>query len=39
MYRDINDLQKKAVTKYELQGMMDSTEANLEAIMIVRWMV
>ena len=33
MHRDINDLQKKAVTKYELQGMMDSTEANLEAIM------
>jgi hypothetical protein len=31
--RDINDLQKKTVTKYELQGMMDSTEAKLEAIM------
>jgi hypothetical protein len=27
--RDINDLQKKAVTKDELQGMMDSTEAKL----------
>ena len=35
MCRDINDLQKKKVTKYELQGMMDSTEAKLEA----RWMV
>ena len=33
MYRDINDLQKKIVTKDELQGMMDSTEAKLEAIM------
>jgi hypothetical protein len=33
MHRDINDLQKKAVTKDELQGMMDSTEAKLEAIM------
>jgi hypothetical protein len=33
MHRDINDLQKKAVTKYELQGMMDSTEAKLEEIM------
>ena len=33
MCRDINDLQKKIVTKYELQGMMDSTEAKLEAIM------
>jgi hypothetical protein len=32
MCRDINDLQKKTVTKYELQGMMDSTEAKLEAI-------
>jgi hypothetical protein len=33
MRGDINDLQKKAVKKYELQGMMDSTEAKLEAIM------
>jgi hypothetical protein len=33
MCKDINDLQKKTVTKYELQGMMDSTEARLEAIM------
>ena len=33
MYRYINYLQKKTVTKYELQGMMDSTEAKLEAIM------
>jgi hypothetical protein len=32
MSRDINDLKKKPVTKYELQGMMDSTEAKLEAI-------
>jgi hypothetical protein len=33
MHRDINDLQKKTITKDELQGMMDSTEANLQAIM------
>jgi tRNA C32,U32 (ribose-2'-O)-methylase TrmJ len=33
MHRDIDDLQKKAVTKDELQGMMDSTEVKLEAIM------
>jgi hypothetical protein len=33
MHRDINDLQKKAVTKDELQGMTDSTEAKLETIM------
>jgi hypothetical protein len=33
MRRDKNDLQKKAVTKDELQGMMDSIEAKLEAIM------
>jgi hypothetical protein len=33
MHRDINDLQKKTVTKYELQRMMDSIEAKLEAIM------
>jgi hypothetical protein len=32
MCRDINDLQKNTVTKDELQGMMDSTEAKLEAI-------
>jgi arsenate reductase-like glutaredoxin family protein len=30
---DINDLQKKTITKDELQGMMDSTEAMLEEIM------
>ena len=30
--RDINDLQKKLVTKDELQEMMDSTEAKFEAI-------
>jgi hypothetical protein len=33
MCRDINELQKKIVTKDELQGMMDSTEAKLESIM------
>ena len=33
MRRDINELQKKTVTKDEVQGMMDSTEAKLEAIM------
>jgi uncharacterized protein YlaN (UPF0358 family) len=33
MCRDINYLQKKTVTKDDLQGMMDSTEAKLEAIM------
>jgi hypothetical protein len=33
MRRDINDIQKKAVKKYELQGMMDSTKAKLESIM------
>jgi hypothetical protein len=32
MRRDINDLQKKTVTKDELQEMMDSTEAKFEAI-------
>jgi hypothetical protein len=32
MHRDINDSQKNTVTKDELQEMMDSTEANLEAI-------
>jgi hypothetical protein len=33
MCRDINDLKKKTVTKDELQGMIDSIEAKLEAIM------
>jgi hypothetical protein len=33
MRRDVNELQKKTMTKDELQGMMDSTEAKLEAIM------
>jgi uncharacterized protein YlaN (UPF0358 family) len=33
MRRDINELQKKIVTKDELQGMMDSIEAKLEEIM------
>jgi hypothetical protein len=33
MCRDINDLQKKTLTKDGLQGMMDSTKAKLEAIM------
>ena len=32
MCRDINDLQQKIVTKYELQEMMDSVEAKFEAI-------
>jgi hypothetical protein len=32
MCRDIADLQKKTITKYELQEMMDSTKAKLEAI-------
>ena len=32
MRRDINDLQKKTITKYELQEMMDSIEAKFEAI-------
>jgi hypothetical protein len=32
MCRDINHLQKNTVTKDELQEMMDSTEAKLEAI-------
>jgi hypothetical protein len=36
MRMDINDLQNKIVPKYELQGMMDSTEAKLEAIMDTR---
>jgi hypothetical protein len=33
MHKDIDDLQKKAVTKYELQKMMDLTEAKLEVMM------
>ena len=33
MRKDINDLQKKRVTKDELQGMMDSTKAKLKEIM------
>ena len=33
MRRDINDLQNKEVTKYQLQGMMDLTEAKFESIM------
>jgi hypothetical protein len=33
MCRDINELQNKTMTKDELQGMMDSTEAKLEVIM------
>ena len=33
MRSDINDLQKNIVTKDELQRMMDSTEAKLEAMM------
>jgi hypothetical protein len=32
MHRDINDLQKKIVTKDELQEMMDSTKYKFEAI-------
>ena len=32
MHRDIKELQKNTVTKDELQGMMDSNEAKLEAI-------
>jgi hypothetical protein len=33
MHKKIYDLQKKAVTKYELQKMMDSTESKLEVMM------
>jgi hypothetical protein len=33
MHRDINDLQNKIVTKYELQEMMDSMEAKLDTKM------
>ena len=32
MHRDINDLQKRKVTKDELQEIMDSMEAKLEEI-------
>jgi hypothetical protein len=37
MHKDIDDLQKKEVTKYELQRMMDSTEFNLEAMMDTKY--
>jgi hypothetical protein len=33
MRKDIDDLQNKVVTKYELQRMMDSTEDKMEAMM------
>jgi tRNA uridine 5-carbamoylmethylation protein Kti12 len=33
MRKDIDDLQKKVVTKDELQSMMDSTEGKLEVMM------
>ena len=33
MHSDINDLQKKTITKDELQGMMDSMEAKLDTKM------
>ena len=33
MRRDINDLQKKTITKDELQEMMDSMEAKLDTKM------
>ena len=33
MGKEIDDLKKKAVTKYELQRMMDSTEDKMEVIM------
>jgi hypothetical protein len=33
IHRDINDLQRKKMTKYELQWMVDSTKDKLEAIM------
>jgi hypothetical protein len=36
MCRDINELKKKTMTKDELQGMMDSTEAKLGAIMDIK---
>jgi hypothetical protein len=32
-HKDIYDLQTKEITKYELQRMMDSTKAKLEAMM------
>ena len=33
MQKDIDDLQKKAITKDEIQRMMDSNEAKMEAMM------
>jgi hypothetical protein len=33
MCMDTNDLQNKTITRYKLQGMMDSTEYKLEPIM------
>jgi hypothetical protein len=33
MHKDIDGLQNKAITKDELQSMMDSTEAKMEAMM------
>jgi hypothetical protein len=36
MCKDVDDLQKKVVTKYEPQKMMDSTEAKLEAMMYTK---
>jgi hypothetical protein len=33
MHKDVNDLQNKTLTKYQLQGMMDSMEVKLEEIM------
>jgi DNA-binding Xre family transcriptional regulator len=33
MHKDIDNLQKKQITKEELQRMMVSTEANMEVIM------
>jgi hypothetical protein len=39
MCKEINELQKKTMIKDELQGMMDSTEAKLEAIMDTKMMV
>ena len=37
MHKDIYYLQKKSVTKDELQRMMDSTEAKIEAIMDTKY--
>jgi phage I-like protein len=33
MCKDIDDLQNKVVTKYELQRMTDSTKAKMESMM------